>query len=91
MRKYSTVFVGLDVHKGFTSVAYVGSGRDSEVIYMGRIGSRWTEMDKLVKRLGNKSGRQVYVYEAGPCGYGLYRHLTGMGVECMVAALSTTI
>jgi transposase len=29
-----------------------------------------------------------FVYEAGPCGYGIYRHLTDKGFECMVAAPS---
>ena len=24
----------------------------------------------------------VFVYEAGPCGYGLYRYLTGKGFAC---------
>jgi transposase len=28
------------------------------------------------------------VYEAGPCGYGIYRHLTDKGFDCMVAAPS---
>lgn len=88
MGEYSTLFVGLDVHKEFTSVAYTGSGRRSEVVYLGRVGPRWADMDKLVRRLRTKSRRQVYAYEAGPCGYGLYRHLTGMGVECIVAAPS---
>ncbi len=29
-----------------------------------------------------------FVYEAGPCGYGIYRHLTNKGFDCMVAAPS---
>ena len=29
-----------------------------------------------------------FVYEAGPCGFGLYRHLTGNGFNCIVAAPS---
>ena len=29
-----------------------------------------------------------FVYEAGPCGYGIYRHLTQKGFACMVAAPS---
>ena len=28
------------------------------------------------------------VYEAGPCGFGLYRHLTGKGFSCIVTAPS---
>jgi transposase len=30
----------------------------------------------------------VFVYEAGPCGYGLYRYLTGKGFGCHVVAPS---
>jgi len=29
-----------------------------------------------------------FVYEAGPCGYGIYRHLSKKGYDCMVAAPS---
>jgi transposase len=29
-----------------------------------------------------------FCYEAGPCGYGLYRQLIGLGRECMVVAPS---
>ncbi len=29
-----------------------------------------------------------FVYEAGPCGFALYRHLTGNGFSCIVAAPS---
>jgi transposase len=42
---------------------------------------------KLVKRLGPAS-RLSFCYEAGPCGYGLYRHLTRVGATCIVAAPS---
>jgi transposase len=34
------------------------------------------------------ASRLYFVYEAGPCGYGLYRHLTAKGFDCMVAAPS---
>ena len=33
-------------------------------------------------------GPTKVAYEAGPTGYGLYRHLTGHGVNCVVAAPS---
>jgi transposase len=29
-----------------------------------------------------------FAYEAGPCGYGIYRHLTGKGFDCMMTAPS---
>ncbi len=39
-------------------------------------------------RLQSKACRIRIVYEAGPCGYGLYRQLAGKGFECMVCAPS---
>jgi transposase len=42
----------------------------------------------LVERLA-KGGRPLsFCYEAGPCGYGLYRHLLALGHECTVVAPS---
>ena len=33
--------------------------------------------------------RSYYVvYEAGPCGYGIYQHLIGNGIDCVVVAPS---
>jgi transposase len=67
------LYVGLDVHKDSIAVAYaLGMG---EVEQLGKIGTTKTDVDRLCKRLQSK-GRQVrVVYEAGPCGYGLYREL----------------
>lgn len=86
MEHDSTVYVGLDVHKESITVAYaVGTG-DVEVL--GRIGTTRGDIDRLCKRLRSK-GRHVHVvYEAGPCGYGLYRQLVEEGFECMVCAPS---
>jgi transposase len=39
----------------------------------------------------NKAARAlVFVYEAGPCGYAIYRHLTQRGLTCQVVAPSMT-
>ncbi|MFM0327927.1 IS110 family transposase, partial [Caballeronia glebae] len=86
MENDSTVYVGLDVHKDSIAVAYaLGMG---EVEQLGRIGTTKTDIDRLCKRLQSK-GRQVrVVYEAGPCGYGLYRELVQKGFDCMVCAPS---
>jgi transposase len=32
--------------------------------------------------------RLHFVYEAGPCGFGIYRHLTGRGEDCVVVSPS---
>src|SRR3984885_3856905 len=86
MRNDSTVYVGLDVHKESITVAYaVDAG---EVESLGKIGTTKTDIDRLCMRLQSKARHVRVVYEAGPCGYGLYRQLLEKGFECMVCAPS---
>jgi transposase len=88
MKKPGTLFIGLDVHKDSISVAHVPDDRRAEVTYVGRVGTRPADIDRLVRRLQEKAGRLVVAYEAGPCGYVLYRHLTHRGITCLVVAPS---
>ena len=81
-------FVGLDVHKASIAVAVAESGRGSEVRYLGTIANTTGALDKLVARLARPGRGLRLCYEAGPCGYGVYRHLTDRGHECMVVAPS---
>ena len=86
MNNDSTVFVGLDVHKDSIVAAYsVGFG---EIEILGKIAPRATDIDRLCKRMQSKASNVVFVYEAGPCGYGLHRQLTAKGYPCMVCAPS---
>jgi len=86
MEDDSTLYVGLDVHKDSITVAYaLGTG---EVELLGKIGTSKADIDRLCKRLQSKARRIRIVYEAGPCGYGLYRQLAGKGFGCMVCAPS---
>ncbi len=79
-------FVGLDVHKESTAVAVAepGSGEPRNV---GIIPTTPDALAKLVRKLGGKEGL-VVAYEAGPCGYSIYRQLRAMGVQCQVVAPS---
>ncbi len=88
MNEPTTLFVGLDVHKDAIAVAHVPADSTAEVTYVGRIGPRDADIDKLVRRLQSRAKRLVFAYEAGPCGYGLHRHLTGRGLDCLVVAPS---
>lgn len=45
---------------------------------------------RLKKKLARETGEVKCVYEAGPCGYGLYRSLTASGFSCEVIAPSLT-
>ncbi|MGY6164002.1 IS110 family RNA-guided transposase [Paraburkholderia strydomiana] len=86
MENDSTLYVGLDVHKDSIMVAYaIGMG---DVELLGETGTTHTGVDRLCKRLQSKARHIVVVYEAGPCGYGLYRRLTDKGFDCMVCAPS---
>jgi transposase len=83
-----TIFVGLDVHKESITVAYAPEDRAAEVVSLGNIGPRQCDIDKLIRKLQSKGATLMFVYEAGPCGYWLYRYLTGKGLSCAVIAPS---
>lgn len=88
MTQSSTLYVGMDVHKDSITVAYVAKDQGAEVVYLGSIGTRQCDIDKLIRQLQSKSKHLVFVYEAGPCGYWLYRYLTHKGHVCWVIAPS---
>ncbi len=88
MHQPTTIFVGLDVHKETISVAYAAGGRPEPAQFLGPIGTRQCDVDKMIRRLRSKAASLVFAYEAGPCGYVLYRYLTAKGFDCRVVAPS---
>jgi len=88
MHQPTTLFVGLDVHKESISVAYAAGESTEPAHFVGPIGPRKRDLDKLVRRLQSHGGALKFAYEAGPCGYGLYRDLTDRGLDCQVVAPS---
>jgi transposase len=88
MAHSSTLFVGLDVHKETIAVAQVAEERAAEVMSLGTIGTRQCDIDKLLRKLHSKGQTLHFVYEAGPCGYWLYRYLTKKDLKCWVVAPS---
>jgi transposase len=81
-------YVGLDVHKEGIVVAVAEGGLRGEVREYGRIANTAAALDRLVRKLGGEGVRLRFCYEAGPCGYGIQRHLSAHGHECVVVAPS---
>ena len=81
-------YIGLDVHKNSISIAIADEGREAEVRYYGKIGHDIDQLMKVFRKFISKGFELRCVYEAGCCGYHLYRFLTGNGVKCVVVAPS---
>lgn len=79
-------YVGLDVHKDSITIAIADQGREGEVRVYGKIANEFDQIDKVMRKLISQNGQLRCVYEAGPCGYPLYRHLTEKGIDCVVVA-----
>jgi transposase len=87
MSKNITI-VGLDVHKDSIEIATADNFGQQEVRCYGRIGGDLASLDKAIRRLRSRGAELHFVYEAGPCGYKIYRHLTKRGFSCAVVAPS---
>jgi len=81
-------FIGMDVHKKTITIATVDEGRKEQPRIYGTIANDPDALDKFCRKMVSTSSRLYFVYEAGPCGYIIYRHLTAKGYDCMVAAPS---
>jgi transposase len=80
-----TTFVGLDVHVATIAVAAV---RDDGIAQeLGVIPNTPGALTKRLRTLGAPATLSI-CYEAGPCGYGIYRQLTEAGMACAVVAPS---
>lgn len=81
-------YIGLDVHKDSISIAIADEGCDGEIRYYGKTGNDMSQLDKFCRKQVSQGVELRFVYEAGGCGYHLYRHLTGNGIDCTVVAPS---
>ncbi len=89
MSKSSKLFVGMDVHKDSIDIA-TGDDSASEVRHYGTIGGEMAAVSRLARKLQSMGKALVFVYEAGPCGFGIYRLLKAKGHECWVVSPGMT-
>jgi transposase len=80
-------YVGLDTHKDTIAVAIAEASGDQPRFY-GEIANTPAALSKLMKAISPNGEVVSYCYEAGPCGYGIYRQISGSGHDCSVVAPS---
>ena len=86
MREFSN-YIGLDVHKDTIAVG-IADNDGTEPRFWGTIRHEGEAVRRLVQRLSRRGRRLKFCYEAGPCGYGLYRQLLKLGQAVTVVAPS---
>jgi transposase len=83
--EHDPTFVGLDVHVETIAIAVCRGVTPPQ-----ELGTIHNEIGTLLKRLRKLGPLETLAvcYEAGPCGYTLYRQLTMRGIACTVVAPS---
>ena len=86
--EHTTTYVAFDNSKETLAVAIAEGGLRGDVRFWGTIPNRTDAVRKLVERLAARHPTLSFCYEAGPCGYGLYRQILSLGHACTVVAPS---
>jgi transposase len=81
-------FAALDVHNERIVVAVAEDGAPSEVPEYSRIANTPAALGRLAAKVGRDGVKPRFCYEAGSCGYGIQRRLSGRGHACVVEAPS---
>jgi transposase len=85
-------YLGFDQHKETVAIAEARAGRERED-YLGTVRNREEDIARWLRQRAREWGGLADVlvcYEAGPCGYALYRQMKRLRVACEVIAPSLT-
>ncbi len=90
---YSTVYVGMDVHKEtFSLCCYTNEKEQSE--YLQKVEGHYSKILNYLEAMRFHYGDDALFicgYEAGCLGFTLYRQLTSHGVKCVILAPTTML
>ena len=86
MKEFSK-YVGLDTHKDTIAVA-IADAMGGQARYFGEIANTPAAIRKMVEKLCPDGEVISFCYEAGPCGYDVYRQISKLGHHCDVVAPS---
>jgi transposase len=82
--KKKVLYIGLDVHQNTIDVALAPGRSNSKLRSYGKIDSMLDALNKVIEKLRSKTVELRFVYEAGPCGCQIYRHLSSKNIDCAV-------
>ena len=74
-------YIGLDVHKNSIAISIAEEGRQRDVNFYGVINSDMDQLHKFLRKQISQGAEPRCVYEAGPCGYNIYRSLSKKGID----------
>ena len=82
-------YIGMDTHKETIAISVADPGRGKPK-FLTEIANDPKKVEKIVTTLSKKYIGEVllFCYEAGPCGYELYRFIVSQGHQCIVVAPS---
>jgi transposase len=87
-------YIGLDVHKESTAIAFTFEGSREDSVYHGTCGGSNLAIERALRALAKKLKmpfRELHVcYEAGPTGFVLARRLHQLKINCVVMSPSKT-
>jgi len=86
------LYIGLDVHKQSITIAVAEAGGRFEVRLVCTTTNDLQVLERHLRRIaaaaGIEPGELSVVYEAGPCGFVIWRRLRQLGIPCAVVAPS---